>query len=498
MKTTIHQLKTTGIPLDGMSYVIECEDGSTAVIDGGMDNGDAEILLGFLKKLSGGGKPVIDVWFLTHAHPDHIFACKGMGERHADEVTVKKLVYEFPPMDFRVKRDPGTVHEIDLFEKAAANFKGVEIVTPRAGDVFRFGGTVFEVLFTCSDLPPLSLVPNQGTNDTSTVLRLTAEGQSVLFLGDVERAADKVIIARHGASLKSDVCQIAHHGSVHSSSKEFYDLVDPRFLLWPVGADRFEKQLRTVGVDRHLIGSGRIEDIFVSGHGTVSLEMPVRARKEPYLPELCEVAPKPLVPAYSIPLAEREPLLEKSDPIWKYQPLIGGLVNVEKSPGFVFDPHFSLLRHDGKLYMRLVFDKPPISDPFNFSSLHTDCVRLYLCERAVRDPFDLWLDHEDDPAYVPNLKMYAENKNIRGQLQNNTDPERCTSKSFITDGGFEIFASFSFALPHESGDFISMNLEFNYIAEKNGRRTASYSFTDASDGISYVGSPVPLRYFRLG
>ena len=93
MKTVIHQLKTTGVPLDGMCYVIQCEDSSTVVIDGGMDNGDAELLLDFLKKLSGSDKPVIDAWFLTHAHPDHTYACMGMGARHAEEVTVKKIVY---------------------------------------------------------------------------------------------------------------------------------------------------------------------------------------------------------------------------------------------------------------------------------------------------------------------------------------------------------------------------------------------------------------------
>ncbi|MBQ9544858.1 MAG: MBL fold metallo-hydrolase [Clostridia bacterium] len=498
MKTVIHQLKTTGVPLDGMCYVIQCEDSSTVVIDGGMDNGDAELLLDFLKKLSGSDKPVIDAWFLTHAHPDHTYACMGMGARHAEEVTVKKIVYEFPSMEFRTKRDPGTVYEIDLFEKSIKNFKGAEIITPRTGDVFKFGQTKFEVLFTYSDLPPLDEIPAVGTNDTSTVLRLSAEGQTVLFLGDVERTADKVIIARHGAALKSDVCQIAHHGSVHSSSKEFYDLVDPEFLLWPVGEESFYKQLRTVGVDRHIISKGHLKDIFVAGQGTVSLEMPIRARKKPCLPALPDVPSKPLTASLAIPKCDRAPELDACDPLWASEPLVGGLTLVEKREEVFFDPKFALLWHDNKLFMRLVFDKPSLSDPVNFSSLRSDCVRLLLCEKAVNDPFALWVEHENDPAFVPNMKMYPELKNIRGTLQNNTDPERCSCRSILTDKGFEIFASYGFVLPHESGDLISMDLEFSYLTEKNARRAACYSFTDAENGISYVGSPYLLRYFRLG
>ena len=46
----IHQLKTEGVGLDGMAYVIEADDGSVIAIDGGFTANDGRNMFNYLFK----------------------------------------------------------------------------------------------------------------------------------------------------------------------------------------------------------------------------------------------------------------------------------------------------------------------------------------------------------------------------------------------------------------------------------------------------------------
>lgn len=256
-KTVIHQLKTDGRVLDGMSYVIECGDGSLVVIDGSMYE-DGEAMYSYLRKLSGDRDPVVEAWFLTHAHPDHTYCCKSVADQFADKITVKKLIYRFPDEDFVRAKEPDCLVQIPAFEESARRFHA-EHVIPSAGERYVFGDAVFEILFTCADLPSIFEVQGQVLNDTSLVFRLTAAGQSVLFLGDVQAAGNRVMMKKYGKALKSDVCQVAHHG-FYASCSAFYDLVDPEILLWPACVRVFETFSLCVPASRHLVSSMNVKE----------------------------------------------------------------------------------------------------------------------------------------------------------------------------------------------------------------------------------------------
>ena len=497
MKTVIHQLKTKGVPLDGMCYVIQCSDGSIVVVDGGMDNGDAETLLEFLKQLSGGKKPVVDAWFISHFHPDHSFACKGMGERHADEITVRKLIYRLPSMEFRLQRDPGTVPEIQLFLKAVENFKGAETVTPSTGDVYRFGETEFEILYTFADLPVPFPPCTADTNDTTTVFRLRAEGQTVLFLGDVQRAGDDVMIERWGKYLKSDVCQVAHHGN-YASTAYFYDYVDPEILLWPVAPEYFYRNLETVKASRHLVTDMRVKDNYVAGMGTVSLTLPVKPRKEPFLPKVKPLEPKSLETDLTIPRADVAPSLDPADPAWDRGVHVPVTRNIQRGNAQGDDSaSFDMLWDDGRLYMRLRFNKDFISDPETISSAKCDCVRLYLTERPVRDRFTEWNEVEDKPGYYEKIRFYGEDKLIGSVKASNSRPDICRSSATLTDKGFVVCAALDLALEHKSGDVIGLDLEFNGVREKGKSRAYCLALV-CDSGWMHVFYPYFLKYVKLG
>ena len=69
-------------------------------------------------------------------------------------------------------------------------------------------------------------------NNSSVVFRADAEGQRILFLGDLgEEAGDRVLETVPAQALHADFVQMAHHGQ-NGVKKSFYQAVAPRACLW--------------------------------------------------------------------------------------------------------------------------------------------------------------------------------------------------------------------------------------------------------------------------
>ncbi|MBQ9543868.1 MAG: MBL fold metallo-hydrolase, partial [Clostridia bacterium] len=317
MKTIVFQIKTRGEILDGMSYVIRCGDGSTLVVDGGMP-GDGKILVDLLKKIADTEKPVIDAWFFTHNHLDHTGAFFDVAEKFSDQVRVKKIVHRFLSEEFYANCQPACVPELKRFTDDFGFFPGVEIVTPLAGDEFRFGSVKIEILYTSADLPIVDGGKKNFVNDTSLVFRLIADSQSVLFTGDVQKAAERVLIEKYGAALKSDVCQISHHVDLRSDTK-FFSYVDPEIVLWPTGSLEpklsLTMLLTSCDPDRTLMYDLHVRDVFIAGFGTVSLEMPIRPSVAPFFGGSIERL-KNCEPEGEIAYRPYTENLSVSDPVW--------------------------------------------------------------------------------------------------------------------------------------------------------------------------------------
>ena len=499
MKTVIHQLKTDGKTLDGMSYVIGCADGSLIAVDGGMPYGDAKILLDFLKKLTGSDKPVLDAWFFTHNHLDHTGAFFEMAEKYADQLTVRKLVVDFLSEEFYAAAQPACVPELRRFIEDQKRFPGLEVVTPSAGDVYSYGDTKIEILYTASDLPVIDGGRGNTVNDTSLVFRVHAAGQTVLFLGDVQKAGDDVMIARYGKALKSDVCQIAHHGCGASTS-EFYSYVDPSVLLWPVGADRFDAVIRCVAADIFLLSSPNLEDVYLAGHGSVSLEMPIRARVAPFLPKIEKPVPKELEGEIVVPRAAAAPELDPAAPAWEDAIRLDAVndVNPAKGEGAGNDSAFAkLLWADNALFMLLRFNKKIVFDPERHGSTNCDCIRAYITESPVTDPFTDWSVFRGDPRFENRLKFFPEPKTFSGTAQESSAPELCTSRVFTDGKGFTVCAKRSFSDRRSSGGLISVGVEFNGVREAGKQREYCLSFLEKTV-LPYYEFPFRLVFARLG
>jgi len=81
-------------------------------------------------------------------------------------------------------------------------------------------------------------------NNQSCVLRVATAGASILLTGDIERAAEGVLLQE---KITSDVLLVPHHGSRTSSSEEFIAAVAPRWAVVPAGyRNRFGHPAREV------------------------------------------------------------------------------------------------------------------------------------------------------------------------------------------------------------------------------------------------------------
>ena len=72
-------------------------------------------------------------------------------------------------------------------------------------------------------------------NNTSCVLKITADAGSILIAGDVERDAEQALVERHAELLHADILVAPHHGSKTSSTESFAAHVDPSYVLFSTG-----------------------------------------------------------------------------------------------------------------------------------------------------------------------------------------------------------------------------------------------------------------------
>ena len=90
---------------------------------------------------------------------------------------------------------------------------------------WRSGGVTFDLLSPLDGPARRELSPN----DSSTVLRLSYAGRSILLTGDIEERTQRALLER--GNLSADVLVLPHHGSVRPSSRAFVEAVAPRVLI---------------------------------------------------------------------------------------------------------------------------------------------------------------------------------------------------------------------------------------------------------------------------
>ncbi|MFM7697688.1 MAG: DNA internalization-related competence protein ComEC/Rec2 [Limnohabitans sp.] len=100
-----------------------------------------------------------------------------------------------------------------------------------AGQAWKWDGVTFEFIHPLESDYERHFRPNA----RSCVLRIQAQGQTVLLTADIEALQEQALLQRMGDALRADVILVPHHGSKTSSTESFIDAVRPRWALFQHG-----------------------------------------------------------------------------------------------------------------------------------------------------------------------------------------------------------------------------------------------------------------------
>jgi competence protein ComEC len=129
----------------------------------------------------------------------------------------------------------------------------------RAGQHWRWDGVSFEIL------NPSDTDVNTKRNNASCVLRVSAGSESVLLSADIEKKAERRLVEKYAEQLKSTYLVAPHHGSKTSSSSVFLDMVDPEYVLIPVGYKNRYRMPHLSVLQRYRVRNIVIIETFSSG-----------------------------------------------------------------------------------------------------------------------------------------------------------------------------------------------------------------------------------------
>lgn len=264
----------------GMNYVCRLRDNSLIIIDGGeMEQAtDAAITdyMSFLHELtdtSPGEKMTVSLWLCTHAHNDHCDFFSKIMRFHADELQVARAAFDFPDPD-NVRHSPSAAL---ARERLMTAYPDAAYAKLHAGSRFTIANAEIEVLLSAEDAVGLhEEKPFPGTNDTSILFTVTADGVKTLFLADCAWDIGEVLTDNYSAdALRCDILQAAHHGI--NDIKDVYAKIRAERVLLPQCRDNMHARFgdvygtlcREYGEDALLFAHDRT-DVFTCRDGAVT------------------------------------------------------------------------------------------------------------------------------------------------------------------------------------------------------------------------------------
>ncbi|MBR4727881.1 MAG: hypothetical protein IK080_08335 [Clostridia bacterium] len=268
----------------GMCYILRAGNGHFFVIDSphGYSIRDDERICDFLRAQTGGETPVVEGWFFSHGHDDHITQFLDIVEYRLPQIEIRAVYYNFPPADHRDSAAwcPASSHVAARFERVLDAHPEIQRIRLHTGQRFYIVDLRVTVLCTHEDVFPASL---ENYNDTSTALLVEAAGSRILFPGDCAAESDRVLCGRYSEqTLRCDVLQISHHGHA-GLSPEFYRRAAAPCCLFPVTRIKFDEELPRQAANRTAIALSR--EYYIASDGTVRIPLPYVCGRVERLPD---------------------------------------------------------------------------------------------------------------------------------------------------------------------------------------------------------------------
>lgn len=236
-KTKVHLFELNDT---GNCYIIQLKNGHFILEDGGKVQ-DAPYILDYLEELTPGDeKPVIEAWFISHAHIDHMGAMQVImnDASMCDRIYVEGVYFVEPGpkiLDVITSEDPSqNVWFVNNSVKAFKTETGEmpNLYRPHLGERYYFCDISIEVPLTLEQIPADAYYATD-FNDTSLWLLHNIEGQRFLHAGDAGISSTRMAMSYYDKSFfELDVFSVLHHGiNVFDYFTEYCDI---KTLLYTV------------------------------------------------------------------------------------------------------------------------------------------------------------------------------------------------------------------------------------------------------------------------
>lgn len=222
----------------GMFYIIRLCDNSLFMIDGGHYKQCSDVavegMYRFLRKITGTGeqeKIRIAAWFFTHAHDDHMAACVRLLKKYPGVFQVERIMFNFPSSSLRWG-DPDIMILKKVLRECCPDVMCLKL---HSGQSITLANVRFDVLYTHEDAVNAersAMFPLLDFNCTTTILKMTTGGGTVMWLGDTNVEAEELLVNYLPKEvLKADVVQIAHH--CYNYLSKLYPIIDADYAMLP-------------------------------------------------------------------------------------------------------------------------------------------------------------------------------------------------------------------------------------------------------------------------
>ena len=252
----------------GNLYVMQLEDGSFIVQDGGFVSGNSVSrlynVLADLYRQAFGSSPsksnpiTIAAWYMSHGHGDHTGNFLKLCQNYGTSIKLERLIANNPSdLESYNCYDPNLSVRNSLTTIANYTQSLTKYIKVHTGMTLYLANLEIEVLYTHEDIYPNTF---ERFNNSSTVLRTTihntnGSGQlqgaapTILWLGDLQTRGSACLRAMYGEYMKADIVQIAHHGGA-GCERELYELTKASMLLWPCSAAQMKSRTSNANASR--------------------------------------------------------------------------------------------------------------------------------------------------------------------------------------------------------------------------------------------------------
>lgn len=144
------------------------------------------------------------------------------------QVNIQQLCYQIS--DFPVLPATGASYAYDHNAiKCITRELNIPVIVPHTNDILCLDGVSIHFLFTPEDCFERLM----DVNELSLIFKIKGKNRSVMFTGDAYERTTRLTAFGFWDELKSDYCQLSHHG-LNGGSAEFYARVDAAEVLIPI------------------------------------------------------------------------------------------------------------------------------------------------------------------------------------------------------------------------------------------------------------------------